>query len=262
MGCGENKSTNLLTLPVALASIVAVSDYDESKKARDQAYLDAWASAPEEFRRQAEEMGIQPELDGDSHAIEHKSEFASAAETIDFASVIDTLLDEMVERFGHRDVVRGVVESVTAIMERKAKQEYSLKLTRIIMLLVGAEGKNVRARVHHILHAIPGLAATTGFPTMRSSARACGCSPTWMCNGRNEVCEALGIPIPEDGTKSEEAKRKYKKAATEKHWRDQKFVAPKTTESPQHTTPHVHTDSSPQTPASNLVPAGSGAIPN
>jgi hypothetical protein len=110
-------------------------------------------------------------------------------------------------------------------MREEMERDRASAIGRIACYLVkGRDGGNILARIHSLLHAIPRLAAITGFPSLRESSKACGASVQWIKIGRDKWCDILEIPIPVEGTKKPETKAKYRQHAKTKHWRKTKYT--------------------------------------
>jgi hypothetical protein len=191
----------------------------------DAAYRKAWADAPEEFKQSAMAKGLKPDTARESHACEYNeaSEATSYHDNFD----IDTEMDRLIEELGpqHAKAIEAVMTQMEARMRAEMQRESGSTVTRIVCYLIKTEKGNLQARVHQLLHAIPGLAEAVGFSSMRSSARACGVSPEWMRRGREEWCDVLGLDIPAASSKSPEARLAYSKNGLKNHWRNQKFKA-------------------------------------
>lgn len=205
-------------------------DYSSRQTEMDHQYLDGWESAPQEFKEQAEAVGLKPHVDNrEGHAMEYEGNYASAGYSIDIAAVLDSQVDELVEIHGDaaRKIIQDVVDRLVDIADKKVEQNNSLKLARVVMMLVSGGKKNVLAKVHSLMHAVPRLAIPCGFSSMRASARECKVSQTWIAKGREQFCEMLEIPIPADSTKSDAAKAEYRKVATTpgRHWRRQVYIS-------------------------------------
>ena len=204
-------------------------DYSSRQSAMDHEYREAWENAPEDFKVQATAAHLTPHVDDkEGHAMEFEANYASAGYTIDIAAALDSQVDELCEIHGDkaRKIIQDVVDRLVDLADKKVEQNNSLKLARVVMMLVSGGKKNVLAKVHSLMHAVPRLAIPCGFSSMRASARECAVSQTWIANGRKQFCEMLEIPIPSDSTKSDEAKEKYRKTATTNHWRNQRFASP------------------------------------
>lgn len=218
--------------------------YEERQAARDKEYLQAWDDAPQSFKKEAASLGMDKDLevrdgmaagynDGSGHR--ENSEFTpdvadliSYAYTPDMALLIDDYVDQVIEKRGvqHEVFIREIYEDLKKPMHEEAERNRSLLLGRIAMLLCKNEKGNMNATVHALLHSIPGLAADNGFPSLRSSAKECKVSPEWLRKTRDWWCDNLEIPVPVNGTKSAEAKSKYKANALNNHWRNQRYKAP------------------------------------
>lgn len=221
-----------------------LDDYDSHRIRSEREYNEAWEACGPEFRAKCEAIGIRgdSDIDGESHALEYHPEYINASYCEDYALSIDTRLDELTEIHGAdaRPIINAVMSDLQILVVEREKKEFSLKLSRVIMMILGSEKKNVLAVIHQIIHAIPGLARHAGFPSLRSSAKECGVSPEWMRKGRDAAAQMLDIPVPHEGRKSDEAKEKYKLAATERHWRRQIFSS-KSQTATNHTTPNEPT---------------------
>lgn len=146
---------------------------------------------------------------------------------------LDTLADELCERHGiDLEVARAIACECDERVKRAEMAAHSLLLGRMAgFLMAGSE--NPLARIHALLHAIPGLARINGVRSMRHSAELCTeagfkCTVEWISRLRARWCETLGIPVPAESTKSDAARRKYSENTKERHWRRQKFKAPNT----------------------------------
>jgi len=53
------------------------------------------------------------------------------------------------------------------------------------MLWLLYKGGNLKAHVHALMHCNPRIAKMNGYPSMRSSAKECGCSPEYIRQLRN-----------------------------------------------------------------------------
>jgi hypothetical protein len=205
------------------------------QRQKDQEAERAWDSAPESFKRKAEEMGLIKRkqngnmdygvAEGVHITLEFNDNLTTSCYTPDFAEDIDTHIDHIVEKYGieHELMIRSIASDLQKPMEREIELNRALTLTRVIGFLIKEESHKILPRIHQLMHAIPKFAALTGFPSLRASARECKVSPEWMRKGRNAMCEMLGIPIPADEVKSDAAKEKYRIAATERHWRRQTY---------------------------------------
>lgn len=201
--------------------------YDDRQEEHDAEYLKAWKDAPAGFLKSVEESGMKAgaHIDEEADAMEYQENFSSCSYTPDMGNLIDTETDRLVEKYGiqHEPMIREIVATMEAPMNAKIEQSRALMLGRVAGYLVKGEAQNVLARVHGLLHAVPGLAAANGVKSMRESARECKVSAQWIKLRRDKWCFVLGIMVPPDGTKSEEAKLKYRAAAQLNHWRTQKI---------------------------------------
>lgn len=148
----------------------------------------------------------------------------------DMADLCDGLADQMQEAYGLDPATAdGVAEFIGQRVERATHEVYAMLLARIVGELIQGTS-NQQARAHALLHAVPGLAALNGFTSMRRSAQECGCSVEWIRKMRARWCEALGLPIPEESSKSAEAREKYSLKAKTNHWRKRTCEPLKSTE--------------------------------
>lgn len=201
--------------------------YELRQDARGQEYKREWEKAGPCFKRAVKKLGLEPDTGEQmSQAIEFNENLASGSYTPDPAKAIDTYIDELVERFGaqHEGLIRRIAEALKKPMEEEIERSRALNIGRVACYLARGETGNLKARIHSLLHAIPRLAAVTGFRSMRSSATACGVSVEWISRGRSEWCERLQIPIPVENSKSEAAIEKYRSKALTDHWRDRKIT--------------------------------------
>lgn len=196
---------------------------------KDRQYLEAWENSPEGWKAQAAEMGLAPHVDNkEGHAMEFEPNYASAGYSVDIAAALDSQVDELVEIHGDaaRKIIEDVVERLVDIADKKVEQNNSLKLARVVMMLVSGGKKNVLAKVHSLMHAVPRLAIPCGYSSMRASSRECGVSVEWIRRGREQFCEMLEVPIPIENAKSEAAKKRYSESASTNHWRHQLYRSP------------------------------------
>ncbi len=206
--------------------------YDEFQRRSDAAYLKGWKEAPQKWQESAEKFGLSADINhAESLAIERNESSQHDHFTPDMAELLDSQTDEFIEKYGsaHTEAIRGVMEEMQAKMKEQAKRNDAEALGRVALYLANASKKNVVAMIHGLLHCIPGMAAHLGFPSLRASGRACGCSQEWMRKCRDKWCADLDLPIPKEASKSDEAKAKYKNTALglslngKTHWRKQRF---------------------------------------
>lgn len=209
--------------------------YKDRQTQHDREYAAAWESAPLEFRKEAAMLGLHcdvPEQGG--MALEYNDNFTTSAHTPDMANSIDEYVDQVIEEFS-RDkrweeinsllpiLIRSIASELKKPMEAELIRGRANLLGRVACYLVQDEKGNLKARVHALLHSVPRLAAENGFPSMRASAKVCGVSPEWLRRKRDSWCDLLELERPANGTKSEEAKIKYRANALGNHWRRQNF---------------------------------------
>jgi hypothetical protein len=202
------------------------STYKDRQAQRDREYTAAWASAPPEFKRQAEAFGLVPEGNNtDGMAMEYNDNYASQAHTPSMSDALDQYVDHVIETLGveHAVVIRSAYILLRKPMDEEVVRSRSNLLARVAMLLCFDEKGNLRARVHALLHSIPRLSSQAGFPSMRSSAKLCGVSPEWLRRKRDGWCDALELERPTHGVKSDPAKLKYRINALRNHWRNQTY---------------------------------------
>ena len=195
------------------------------QEARDQRYRESWSQAPESFRLQASAAGIGPHIERQGAAIAFEEDYASASYTPDVAAAIDSTLDMLIEKHGNPELVKAIVASLEEPMRRESERTQAGIVARVVCYIVKGEKGNVLARIHGLMHAIPRLAAAEGFGSMSQSAIACGVSREWMKQMRDFWCDTLAIPVPKEGTKSEDAKRKYRDIAIRRHHTRRKLTA-------------------------------------
>jgi hypothetical protein len=202
------------------------STYKDRQSQHDREYAAAWEDAPPEFKKQAALMGLHPEIpDHEGMAMEYNDSYSSNASIPNMADTLDQHVDLVIERFGAKfaPFIRAIADALKKPMEEELVRNRANLLGRVSCYLVQDEKGNLRARVHALLHSIPRLAAENGFPSMRSSAKICGVSPEWLRRKRDSWCDLLEIERPANGTKSEEAKLKYRANALNNHWRNQLY---------------------------------------
>lgn len=200
--------------------------YTDRQTEHDREYAAAWENAPSEFKRRAAELGLEPEVsDTTGMAMEYNDNFSATSHTPNMAETLDQFVDMVIEKFGgeHAILIRAVAYELQKPMQDELVRNRANLLGRVSCYLVQDEKGNLKARVHALLHSIPRLAAENGFPSMRSSAKVCGVSPEWLRRKRDSWCDLLEIERPANGTKSEEAKLKYRANALTNHWRNQTF---------------------------------------
>lgn len=190
---------------------------------RDREYERAWNSAPESFKKKAMELGLKPDRDREAAAMEFHEDWQTSSYEPDMAETLDTHVDRLIESYGNEALIRAIVGDLQIVMEKEFMDNKAQTVAGIACYLIKAPDASLKIRIHAILHSIPRLALINGFKSMRDSARECGVSPQAMKNGRDRICEKLGLPIPVEGSKTEEAKQAYSEVATRDHWRDRKF---------------------------------------
>jgi hypothetical protein len=203
--------------------------YIERQQQHNREYMEAWENAPEEFRKEAALRGLNPELE-DPEALDVKEfndNYLCTAIIPDMAATLDQYVDCVIEKHGiqYAVLIRNVFEDLKIPMNEEITKERANLLGRIAGYLIYMEREkgNMLSRLHALLHAVPRFAQEAGFSSMRASAKACSVSPEWLRRKRDEWCAVLGVDPPSDGVKSDEAKQKYKKNATDNHWRKQKY---------------------------------------
>lgn len=211
------------------------SSYTDRQTQHDREYTAAWENAPVEFRKQAAMLGIHCDVpDSSGMALEYNDNYTTSAYSPDMAETLDDIVDKVIEEFAHdelwksksiNELVRAIYAKLRVPMEQELIRSRANLLGRVSCYLVQDEKGNLKARVHALLHSIPRLAAENGFPSMRASAKVCGVSPEWLRRKRDSWCDLLELERPANGTKSDEAKLKYKQNALVNHWRNQTYKA-------------------------------------
>lgn len=204
----------------------ANGSYNDRQTQHDREYAAAWENSPVEFRREAAMRGLHCDVpDQNGMALEYNDNFSTGAHTPNMAETLDQFVDHVIEKFGgeHAGFIRTIANELKRPMEEELIRSRANLLGRVSCYLVQDEKGNLKARVHALLHSIPRLAAENGFPSMRASAKVCGVSPEWLRRKRDSWCDLLELERPANGTKSEEAKIKYRKNALGNHWRKQAF---------------------------------------
>lgn len=200
--------------------------YKDRQSQHDKEYAAAWEGAPQEFKREAALMGLHPEIpDSEGMAMEYNDTYSANTQIPNMADNLDQHVDCVIEKFGAKfaPFIRAIAHELKKPMDEELVRNRANLLGRVSCYLVQDEKGNLRARVHALLHSIPRLAAENGFPSMRSSAKVCGVSPEWLRRKRDSWCDLLEIERPANGTKSEEAKLKYRRNALTNHWRNQTY---------------------------------------
>lgn len=216
--------------------------YTDRSVRHDREYAAAWENAPVEFKKAAALLGIHCDVpDQNGMALDYNDNFSTSAHTPNMADYLDGYVDEVIEEFVHDQkwleytlILPVLIKAIAAILRKPMEMELIRSranlLGRVSCYLVQDEKGNLKARVHALLHSIPRLAAENGFPSMRASAKVCGVSPEWLRRKRDSWCDLLELERPATGTKSEEAKAKYRTNALDNHWRKQSFKSAKPTE--------------------------------
>jgi hypothetical protein len=202
------------------------SSYIQRQESHDREYEREWENAPEEFKQRAAKLGIKCKPENRfGNALEFHDNILATSHTPDMAQTLDTHIDFIIEKYGkqHEAIIRAVANELKEPMEREQEKGRALLLAQVAAYLVKSPSRNILARVHQLLHAIPRLAASNGYYSMRQSARECGVSVEWIRRGRKEFCEVLGLPIQSEGKKKEEACQKYSKNGKDNHWRNQLY---------------------------------------
>jgi hypothetical protein len=171
-------------------------------------------------------MGLGPDVpDASGMAMEYNDTYSATSHAPNMAETLDQFVDLVIEKFGGQNaiLIRAIAYELQKPMQDELVRNRANLLGRVSCYLVQDEKGNLKARVHALLHSIPRLAAENGFPSMRSSAKVCGVSPEWLRRKRDSWCDLLEIERPANGTKSEEAKLKYRSNALTNHWRNQTF---------------------------------------
>jgi|LakMenEpi03Aug12_release.lakeMendotaPanAssembly.Ray.scaffolds.fasta_scaffold00471_104 hypothetical protein len=190
---------------------------------RDSEYRKAWQDAPESFKRSAGSLGIEADPErrtGVAMAFDEARDTVS--HTPDFAEQIDSTVEKLIERHGNESLVREIVASLEEPMKMESYRTQAGAIIRVVSWLIMCPKGNARARIHGVMHSIPGLPQSSNIRSLRESAKICGVSPEWMKQARDQACEWLGLPVPANEKKSEEAKAKYR---LRPHWRHAKVKA-------------------------------------
>lgn len=141
------------------------------------------------------------------------------SETPDMAREVDRLADMLMERFAlDSRRAKRLARLHKGMVQREVRRETSLQLLRVIgfFMLPG----NLLIRAHALAHAAR-MAASSGFTSLRESARATGASVEAIRKVTWKWIELLKLPSLE-GAKSAEARESYRNSANTKHWRHQK----------------------------------------
>ena len=206
-------------------------DYLIRQSEADRRYIEAWNNAPKEFKDAAEKAGIgvaPPNHSG--MAMEYQETYLSSSVSVDMASVIDRFSDMLVEKHGgeYEAVIRAVAADFQKLMEAETERSRALLLSNVVGILIQADKRNLLGYIHGLLHAIPLLAHVSGFSSMRASARASGCTVEWIRKQRLEWCSELGLPVPFENQKTQQARAKYRaNALSDNHWKRQRATKSK-----------------------------------
>ncbi len=221
-------------------------NYKDRQAQRNREYEDAWKNAPKSFLKKAALAGLHVDTEQyegtTSECTDNEDSFTpdqanlmpglydTAAYTPDMAKLIDDYVDEVIEKYGckHAVFIRAIATDLKKPMELELIKNRSNLLARVCGELISNERGNNTASIHALLHTIPRMAGSSGFPSLRSSATKCAVSPEWLRKQRDRWCQLLDIAAPISGTKSAAAKAKYKaNALSDNHWRRAKYRAPK-----------------------------------
>jgi hypothetical protein len=214
----------------------AGSDYEVRQRSGDAEYMEAWKALSPEQLAELKANGIAGPDCGRENAPDHGrvivgrekdiletcDHMPGMSENPDIAEAVDKLPEKLREEFG-LSVPQS--EKVAAFLDARVHeatvQTHSLLLARIVGFFLSG-GENLQARAHGLAHAVPRLAALSGYPSLRASAKACAVSVEWISRVREKWCRLLGMPIPEESTKSASAIAKYSELQTTQHWRTRK----------------------------------------
>ncbi len=220
-------------------------NYKDKQAQRNREYEDAWKAAPKRFLKSAMLHGLAADTEEYEGATNECSDnqddftpdqanlmpglYDAASYTPNMADLVDDYVDEVIEKYGskHAVFIRAIATDLKKPYDLELIKNRSNLLARVCSILITNEKGNNIASIHALLHTIPRMAGSGGYPSLRSSADKCKVSPEWLRKQRDKWCDQLGIPVPVTGTKSDEAKEKYRKNANTNHWRNQKYIAPK-----------------------------------
>lgn len=155
-------------------------------------------------------------------AFDPDHESPELAEVTDMAANIDTLADDLAERF---DLTPGQAEGIakwhTHQVQLEASRELAFFLSRIVGGLLFCANAKLRAAG---LAFATNLASLHGFRSMRDYADKNALSVEAVSQATKFWKAELHIKHSPH-SKSDEARASYRKAATENHWRHRKFKA-------------------------------------
>lgn len=206
--------------------IVKRDDYEFRQDAHDREYRQAWKDNPD-FALKAGKSGILMDADGrESSAMPFEEATMATSYLLDMADALDTHVDRCVEKFGYQNekLIREVADFLKLPMEIEIEKNRALLLGRTVSTLLDGGPCKVMAKIHGLLHAIPGLAKHHNISSMTQSAKMTGTSKEWISQMREKWCYNLAIPIPSENRKSQEAIEKYRAAQKANHWRRRSFV--------------------------------------
>lgn len=208
-------------------SHTASRTYEEFQDSSELAYRRAWSEAPESFKQEALDCGVNMDCDGrPSDALPFEEGSSAASYTPDMADTLDEHVDGVIEKHGGQFalLIRSVADDLKTPMILEIARNRALLLGRVVTTILHGGRKNMMARIHGLLHCLPGLAEEHGYFSLSKSATACGVSRQWMTRSRDGWCHRLCIPIPALNKKSPEAINKYRVAAIRDHWRRRAFT--------------------------------------
>lgn len=197
-------------------------NYLTRQQALDREYLAAWKNAPPEFKALAAAAGLKPHIDDKGMSLEFQDGYLNTSTRPDMAKALDSFTDELVEKIGHEEVTRLISAAYARLLDIETERNRATLLARIAGTLIETAAKNMQATLHGLLHAVPRMAMASGYPSLRSSARKCGCSAEWLRKFRDDWCQQLSLPVPTEGQKTPEAKKKYRDNGNTNHWREQR----------------------------------------
>ena len=196
----------------------------EDQDRRDDEYEKAWKDAPESFLKSAGKLGMkaEPERRAGSCSIAFEEGRDTVSHTPDFAEYIDSTVEKLIEKHGNEKLVREIVASLEEPMKLESYRTQAGAIIRVVSWKLQCPKGTARARIHGVMHSIPGLPQSANIRSLRESAKICNVSPEWMKQARDQACEWLGLPVPANEKKSDEAKAKYRLRT---HWRHAKVEA-------------------------------------
>ncbi len=139
--------------------------------------------------------------------------------TPDIAAEIDTLEDQLSERFEHHKPSRKLINEFAgwhrSEMEAAETEGLSKTLARVIVWLIKRDNAQMAA---YCMAFAAGLDELNGI-SMTAVAEKLGVTRAAISKGANECCDELGLPRITKYMRSEQARENCSAAQNKNHWR-------------------------------------------